>query len=176
MISPGVFFQFFKILIFRAVRGVKGQKSVQNDKKFWPSCFISQEPYIIWLSFLVHFCKMIISPDFFFIFSKFWFFWVVREVKGQKWSKMTKEICLLHSISQKPYIISLSFMVRMCKMILSPGVFFIFSIFRLFRLSRGEVKGQKTVQNDKKFCPSLAPYFRNHTSYDFNLWYTCVKR
>ena len=32
VISPGVFFQFFKILIFWVVRGVKWQKTVQNDK------------------------------------------------------------------------------------------------------------------------------------------------
>ena len=43
------FFHFFKILIFWAVRGVKGQKTAQNDKKFCLSHFISQEPYIRWL-------------------------------------------------------------------------------------------------------------------------------
>ena len=32
MISLGVFFQFFKVLIFLAVRVVKGQKTVQNEK------------------------------------------------------------------------------------------------------------------------------------------------
>ena len=33
MISPGVFiFHFSKILIFRAVREVKGQKIAQNEK------------------------------------------------------------------------------------------------------------------------------------------------
>ena len=32
MISPG-FFSFFVILIFWVVKGVKGQKMVQNDKK-----------------------------------------------------------------------------------------------------------------------------------------------
>ena len=40
------FFQFFKMLIFHVVRGVKGQKTVQNDKIFCLSYFISQEPYI----------------------------------------------------------------------------------------------------------------------------------
>ena len=38
---------------------------LQNDKKFCLSCFISQEPYIIWLSFMVHWCKMMISPGIF---------------------------------------------------------------------------------------------------------------
>ena len=86
MISPGVFFQFFKILIFHVVRGVKGQKAVQNDKKFCPSRLISQKPYIIWLSFMVHVSKMIISPGSFFIFSKFWFFRLLRGLNRKKWS------------------------------------------------------------------------------------------
>ena len=67
------FFHFFKILIFMVVRRVKGKKIVQNDKKFCLSCCISKEPYIIWLAFMVHLCKPIISPGVFFIFSKFWF-------------------------------------------------------------------------------------------------------
>ena len=75
IISPGVFFFlfcFFNILIFWVVMGVTGQKTVQNDEKFCPSCSVSQEPYIIWLSFMVHIYKMI-SSDTFFIFSKFLF-------------------------------------------------------------------------------------------------------
>ena len=41
--------------------------------KWWYSlaCSISQEPYVIWSSFMVHMCN--ISPGTFFIFSKFWF-------------------------------------------------------------------------------------------------------
>ena len=42
-----IFFSFFKIFIFQVVRRVKGQKIVQNDKKFCLSNSISQEPYII---------------------------------------------------------------------------------------------------------------------------------
>ena len=59
------FFHFFKSLIFWVRRGVKGQKTVQNDKKLCLSCTISQEPCIIWLSFLVQMCK-IVSPGVFF--------------------------------------------------------------------------------------------------------------
>ena len=33
MISPGVFFIFVKFSFFGAVRGVKGQKMTQDDKK-----------------------------------------------------------------------------------------------------------------------------------------------
>ena len=73
-------FYFFKFLIFRVVSWVKGQKIVHNDKKFCLSNSVSQEPCIIWSWFLVHVCKMMISPTVFFIFSKFWFFIFFRAV------------------------------------------------------------------------------------------------
>ena len=148
------FFQFFKILFFWVVRGVKEQKQVQN-KKFYLSHFISQEQYIIWLPFMVHLCKMIISLGGFSIFVKILFFWVVRGVKGQKTVQNDKKLCLLHSISQEPYIIWLSSMVHMCKMIISLGFCFIFSNFLFFGCVRRE-KVQKMVQNDKKFSLSCS--------------------
>ena len=126
------FFQFFKILIFRVVKGIKVQKIVQNDKKFCPSHFISQEPYIVWLSFMVHMCKMIISLGFFFQFFKILIFCVVfglSFVKGQKTVQNDKKFCVSCFISQEPYIIQLSFMVHLCKMIISWGDCFIFSKF-----------------------------------------------
>ena len=93
------FFQFFKILIFGVVRRVKVQKMVQNDKKFCLSRIISQEPYIIWLSFMVHMHKMIISPSLCFIFSKFWFSGSIGELKGKKWSRMTENV-----VCRAPYL------------------------------------------------------------------------
>ena len=129
IISLGTYFQFFKILIFQVVRGgAKGQKMVQNNKKFCLSHFISLEPYIIWLSFMLLMCKMIISSCIFFFFFNFNFWGCVRGVKGQKTVQNDKKFCLLHSISQETYIIWLSFMVHICKMICL-GVFFIFSKF-----------------------------------------------
>ena len=132
IISPGVIFHFFKILIFWVVRAVKSQKMVQNVKKLCLSRLICQEPYIIWLSFMLHLCKMMISPGIFFHFFSFKIltFWVARGVKGQKTVQNDKKICPLHSISQEPYIIWLSFMVDICKMIISSGFFFIFSKFQ----------------------------------------------
>ena len=59
-------FQFLKVLLFRVV-------SAENVKKIL-SHSISQEPYLMRLWFLVHFCKMMISPAIFFSFSKFWCF------------------------------------------------------------------------------------------------------
>ena len=98
IISPGVFY-FFKFLIFRVVKGVKGQKMVQNDKKFCPMHSSSQEPYIIWLSFMLHISKMIISSGVFFIFFKSLIFWVVRGEKGQKKAQNNKK-----NLSVIPYI------------------------------------------------------------------------
>ena len=72
----------------------------------------------------------------------------------------------------KLYIIRLPFIVHLYKITLSVVVFFIFSKFSFFRLLVG-LKGQKMVQNDKKFC--RAWYLRNHTLYDCHLCYTCVK-
>ena len=40
---------------------IKGQKLVQNDKKFCLSYFLTQEQYLTWLWFLVNICKMMIS-------------------------------------------------------------------------------------------------------------------
>ena len=65
---------------------------VQNDKKFCPSRSIPHEPYIIWLSFMLHMCKMMISPGvFFFPILKFWFSVLSgdeREKNGPKWQKL----------------------------------------------------------------------------------------
>ena len=85
------FFSVFQSFVFLVVRGRKGQKMFQNDKKFRPSCFISQESYIIWSWFLAHLCKMMISPGSFFSFSKFWFCELLesKRVKNvPKWQKI----------------------------------------------------------------------------------------
>ena len=91
-------FQFFKILIFQVFQ-VRGQETVQNDKKFCQSCFISCEPYIMWLSFMVDLCKMIISAGVFFSFSKFWFSGSIWGLKDKKCSRMTK-----YSVCRTPYL------------------------------------------------------------------------
>ena len=54
-----------------------------------------------------------------------------------------------------------SFMVHMCKTVISPGDFFSFHFFKIliFQVVKG-VNEQKRVQNDKTFC---------------HLTYTCVK-
>ena len=48
IVSRGVFFIFFEIFIFWAVRGLKGQTIAHNEKQqLHPSCAISQEQYSI---------------------------------------------------------------------------------------------------------------------------------
>ena len=125
---------------------------VQNAKKLWWSRFISQEPYIIWLSFMVHICKMIISLD---LFIHFLILWVHRGAGGSggkraKTVQNNKKFCLLCSISREPYIIWLSFIVQMCKMIISPGGFLQFSNF-YFPGCKGAERA-KMAQNDKNSC------------------------
>ena len=146
---------------------------VQNDKKLFVVLDISGV-YIIWLLFMVHMCKMIISPGMVFIFSKFWFFGLVGSKRTKKRSKMTKNsVCHAHSISQEPYIIWLSFMVHMCKIIISPDSFFIFSKFCFFGLLGG-LKWKKWSKMTKHSAHD-APYLRNKTPFDCHLWSTCIK-
>ena len=56
----------------------------QNDKQFCLSHSVSQELYIMWLWFLVHMCKMMISPAIFVISQNFDFCSFLRGIKGQK--------------------------------------------------------------------------------------------
>ena len=123
---------------------------VQNDKTFCLPCSISQEPCIIWLSFVVHMCKMMISPGvFFFHFLKILIFLVVSGVKGQKMALNDKNVCPSHSISHEPYLIWLWFLVHICKIIVSSNFFHFFKIliFVFFRGRGRGVKGQKMTQN-----------------------------
>ena len=137
-----VIFSYFQNIDFSVVSGVKGQKMAQNDKQFCLLSSISQEPSIIWLSFMVHKCKMIISPGIFFIFSKFWFFGLLGGSKGRKWSKITKK-CPSCIFSQEPYIICLKGQyLQIC--------LHFFQIL-IFGVNSG-VKGQKMTQSDKKWC------------------------
>ena len=132
------------------------------------SRLISQEPYIIWLSFIVHMWKNYNISSCFFHFFKILIFWVVRGVKRKKMTQNEKKILSVTcSISQEPYITWLSFMVHLYKMIISPGVLNFFKIL-IFWVVRG-VKGQK-LSKMKKNSACLTLYLRNHTSYDCNFW------
>ena len=92
MLSPGVFFIFSKSWFSGLLGGGgKGQKNDAKWEKFCLSRSISQEPYIIWFSFMVLMFKMIISPRVLFSFSKLWFSGLLqgkRAKNGTKWQKI----------------------------------------------------------------------------------------
>ena len=108
---------------------VKQQKMAQNDKMFCLLCLVSGI-IIIWSLFMIHTCKQVISLgifysvclyrrnhtsedcNFWYTWVKWWYlqhffysfkiliFWIFREVKGQKWPKITN-FSLSWSISQE---------------------------------------------------------------------------
>ena len=115
---------------------------------------------------LRYMCKMIISPGFFFIFSKFRFFELLGGKRTKSSPKWQKILSVTYTISQEPYILWLSFMVKL---------FFHFLKILVFWVVRGVKKGKKWSKMTKKSV-CCAWYLRNHTSYDYHLSYICVKR
>ena len=88
---------FFKILIFEIIKG--GGKRAKNDPK-WQKDFVCISGTIHHrLYFLVHICKIMISPVNFFIFQNFDFSGF-RGIKGKKWPKTTN-LSLFCFISQE---------------------------------------------------------------------------
>ena len=136
--------------------GVKGEKMTDNDKKLCPLHSMSQEPYIIWLSFLVHICKMVISPSVFFfvIFSKFWFCWLFVGWKGNEWPKMTKYYVCLTPCLRNHTSYDCDFWFTWVKWWYLQPSFFICSKFWFFG--------------------ALALYYRNCRSCHQGFWYTGV--
>ena len=122
---------------------------VKNDKPC-PSCSISQEPCIIWLSLMVHMCKLILAPRVSFFFQNL-IFQVVRGVKGQKNSlKWQKILSIIPHISETINNMIFRYGTHAQSDSFSRHYFHFFKILN-FWVHR-EVKGQKTVQNDKKVC------------------------
>ena len=94
MISPGFFFQNFDF-------SVKGQKMLQNERRFSLCNSISQEPYMIWLPLVVDKCKIIISQGFFLFFQNFDFlvcWWDKRAKNGTKWQKILSVVPYISEI------------------------------------------------------------------------------
>ena len=80
----------------------------------------------------------------FFQLFKILIFWVVREVKGQKMVQITKKsVCQLHISGTIHYMIVIY--GNWCKMIISPGIFFIFQNFDFLGC-----KGGKGAKNGPK--------------------------
>ena len=147
VISPGLFCIFFQILIFGVNSEVKGQNMAQNDKKFCLSHSVFQEAYIIRSWFLAHLtCKMMTSPDAFFIFSNFYFLsceggWGGGQKLAQNVSKFCLSHLVFHMIRYEPYLIWLWFCYTFVKyfqqLVFFFFIFFIFSKFWFFGFSTG---------------------------------------
>ena len=121
---------------------------VQKDQKLYPSCLTSQEPYIIWSSFMVHMCKKIIFPGVFLYFFQSLIFGVNNWVKDRKWPKMRKKMFLTLYLRN-----GTSYDCGSCctcyKKISKQFFFNFFFKFWFFKVlgQCGWVKGQKMTQN-----------------------------
>ena len=140
------FFQNFDFQVFRR-REVEGQKMVQNDKKFFLSHFISQEPYIIGLLFMVQMCKMI-YPAIFFVFQSFDFpgcWWGIKKaINGLKWQKI---LSVAFHISGSIHHMIVIYVMHVWNNNISRTIFHFFEIL-IFQVVRG-VKGQKMFPSNK---------------------------
>ena len=130
----------------------------------------------IWSWFLVHLCKMVISPSVFFNFFKILFFGIVTGVKWQKIAQNHNKLCLSRFISQEHHTSYDCHLWYTCAKWWYLHVFFfhLFKILIFWVVSGWGLKGREIVQNDKN-CVCRALYLRNHTSYNYHLWYTSVK-
>ena len=113
ILRPGVFFTFSKCWFSGLLGGGGGNRAKNSPKWQTMSVVLNISGYIIWSLFVVHMCKMIISPGVFFYYHYYFFkvliFWVVRRVKGQKWPKMTKNsvLCTLYLRNHASYDLDL---------------------------------------------------------------------
>ena len=147
------FFHFFWNFNFLVVRGVKRQKNWPIWQKIMSvALHISGTISHMTVIYSTHVKNDNISRIFFHFF-KILIFWVLWRQKCKRWSKMTKKLSLSCLVSQETYIIWFKFMVYVCKMIISPGGFFIFSKFWFFGLL-----GDKRAKNCPKWqkIPSVA--------------------
>ena len=117
IIPPGIFFFFFKILIFGIIRG--GEIKGQIDKM--TKSFVSLTPYLRnCTSYNCDFGTLLYNDNIirkFFRFSKFWFLRFLGGLKGKKWPKI-RNFSLFCSIFQETvdHIIKILIMI-------STGVF-----------------------------------------------------
>ena len=131
-------FHFFKISICCVGRRGDGKKQSKMTKNtVHPTPYLRNYIYIIWLSFMVHIRKRIISPSIFFI-SKYLFLWSLGSLNSKKWSKMTKNC-------QELYIIGYCDFLYTCV----KWWYIIFLKFWIFGFW-----GSKRAKNNLKFCIS----------------------
>ena len=120
----------------------------QNDKKLCLFCLLSQGPYIIWSSFMVHICERI-SPVLGGFFLQILIFGVNIWATGEKMAQNDNKLYLSHSISQEAYIMWPWFLVCRCKIMTSPLSFFLnFDFLGCY--------GAKWQKNDPKWPKNLS--------------------
>ena len=110
---------FFGLWSKRTKNGPKWQKILSV------SLLISGTLHHIWLCFLIHMCKIMISPAIFFIFSKLFFFLVFQKDKRAKNDPKLLPTSVHHALYLRKCRSLSRFLVCRCK-ILSPGVFLYF--------------------------------------------------
>ena len=94
-------------------------------------------------------------------------------LKGKKQPRMkNRNQIRRESVSQEEYSIWSSFLVHLCKMMISLSIFFHFFKILIFGIVSG-LKGQKIPKMPQNSV-CRASYRRNHLLYDCHLWYTSV--
>ena len=126
----------------------------------------------IWSWFLIHLCKIAISPCIFFKILIFWFVMGVKRTKnGPKWQKIM--LITLHISETIQNMIVIYWAHKQNDNFSWCFFVFHFSKFWFFWIGRG-LSGKKWSRITKN--PVFqAPNLRNHLSYDCHLWYTGVK-
>ena len=134
-------------MIFWVYRGIKGQKTVQNDKKFSLLHSISQDLYIICLSL---WCKCV------------------------KMAQNDKHFCLLYLIS---YDLHLWYTCRYKRITSPGIFFFFFFSKFWFLRSLGVGVGGKRAKNGPKWQKILSAslHVSGTVHHVIGFWYTCVK-
>ena len=100
MIISAAFFYVYEVFIFQVVRGVKGQKLAQGDKKILSGALhISGTIYHMIVIYGTLLSSDDISAKFFFIFSKFWFSWLLGGNRAKNSPKWQEIMSVAHHIS-----------------------------------------------------------------------------
>ena len=123
--------------------------------------------------------KLCHFPIIFSFFKKFWFSGLCvcacvggggmrgGGYEGKKWPKMTKN--LSHSVSQELYPIQLQFLVYICKIMISPAIFYFFNILIFLVFQKLINKCQKEIL--RCVPPSSHVYdFFVYYSFDYPRW------
>ena len=132
-------------------------------------CPLSQEPYIIWSSLMVHMCTRIIYPGFFLHFFQILTFWVNSRAKKQQMAWNDKKLCLqAQHIWLSIHHMTVFFLLQKFKMMTSLDVFSIFFKFRFCELLPG--RGVKKAKNGPKWQKNM-PHFVSQELYLIWLWF-----